>query len=97
LFGLSIKKVSTIGVFIFIIVFGLIFSQSLIETVDKGTYQIKQTAIWGTMSAKMTPGIWAQMFGDIDVWPKAETFFFTEDLDVKGDIAADTSIKHLLK
>jgi len=93
LFGLSMKKVSTIGVFVFIIIFGLIFSQSLVETVDKGTYQIKQAAISGTMSAKMTPGIWAQLFGDIDVWPKAQTFFFTSESDVKGDTATDTSIE----
>jgi hypothetical protein len=92
-FGLSLKKLSTIGVFLFIIIFGLIFSQSLIETVDKGTYQVKQAAISGKMSAKMTPGIWAQLFGDIDVWPKAQTFFFTHDNDVKGDIDADTSIE----
>jgi len=93
LFGLSMKKVSTIGVFVFIIIFGLIFSQSLVETVDKGTYQIKQAAVSGTMSAKMTPGIWAQLFGDIDVWPKAQTFFFTYGKDVKGDVDTDTSIE----
>ncbi len=93
LFGLSMKKVSAIGVFVFIIIVGLIFSQSLIETVDKGTYQIKQAAISGTMSAKMTPGIWTQLFGDIDVWPKAQTFFFTYGKDVKSDINTDTSIE----
>lgn len=91
--GLSLKKISTIGVFAFIIIFGLIFSQSLVETVDKGTYQIKQAAVSGKMSAKMTPGIWMQMFGDIDIWPKADTFFFTHDNDVKGDVDADTSIE----
>ena len=93
IFGLSMKKLSTIGVFVFIIIFGLIFSQSLVETVDKGTYQIKQAAVSGTMSAKMTPGIWAQLFGTIDVWPKADTFFFTHDNDVKGDVDDDTSIE----
>lgn len=51
----------------------------LTETVEKSTYQVKQTAITGTMSAKMTPGLWLQLFGDIDTWPKAETFFFTID------------------
>lgn len=53
----------------------------LFETVDRGTYQIKQAAITGTMSAKMDPGIWTQMFGDIQVWPKAETFYFTADAE----------------
>jgi regulator of protease activity HflC (stomatin/prohibitin superfamily) len=93
MFGLSMKKITTIAVFAFILVFGLIFSQSLIETVDKGTYQIKQAAVTGNMSVKMTPGVWAQMFGDIDVWPKAETFFFTADADTTDDVGSDNSIE----
>jgi len=91
--GLSFKKISSIGVILFIIIVGLIFSQSIVETVDKGTYQVKQTAIFGNMYAKMTPGIWFQWFGDIDTWPKAETFFFTSESDVKGDSSTDTSIE----
>jgi len=91
--GLSIKKVSSISVLLAIVIFGLIFMPQLIDTVDKGTYQIKQAAVSGKMSAKMTPGIWMQMFGDIDVWPKAQTFFFTHDNDVKGDVDADKSIE----
>jgi regulator of protease activity HflC (stomatin/prohibitin superfamily) len=51
----------------------------LFETVEKGTYQIKQAAVTGTMSAKLTPGLWPQLWGDITVWPKAETFYFTAD------------------
>jgi len=93
LFGLTIKKMISLGVLFVIILIGLISIPQLIDTVDKGTYQIKQAAVTGRMSAKMTPGIWAQMFGDIDVWPKADTFFFTHDNDVKGDVDADTSIE----
>ena len=59
---------------------GLICIPQLVDTVEKGTYQIKQAAISGNMTAKMTPGIWYQGFGDIDPWPKAETFFFTKDI-----------------
>ncbi len=91
--GFPIKKVTTIGVIVFIIIFSAIFIPKLFETVDKGTYQIKQTAVFGNMYAKMDPGMWPQLFGDIDEWPKAETFFFTLDFDTKGDIAEDTSIK----
>ena len=93
IFGLKMKSIITICVVAFIIFATLIFSQSLVETVDKGTYQIKQAAITGKMSAKMTPGIWLQLFGDIDAWPKAETFFFTSESDVKGDSSTDTSIE----
>ena len=93
LFGLSIKKIVGIGIFAIIVLFTLISIPQLVDTVDKGTYQIKQAAITGKMSAKMTPGIWGQFYGDIDVWPKAQTFFFTHDNDVKGDIDADTSIE----
>jgi len=63
-----------------VIIVGLILGGSLIETVEKGTYQVKQAAVSGKMSAKMDPGLWFQMFGDIEPWPKAETFFFTADI-----------------
>ena len=66
---------------------------AIVETVEKGTYQVKQAAITGKMTAKMTPGLWFQNFGDIDTWPKAETYFFTHDNDTKGDVDADTSME----
>lgn len=75
------------------IAFGVMTSTKWIETVEKGTYQVKQAAITGTMDAKMTPGIWYQGWGDIDPWPKAETFFFTSEKDAEGDTAADNSIE----
>ncbi len=54
-------------------------TSKIFETVNKGTYQIKQAAVSGSMSAKLTPGLWLQLFGDIQTWPKAETFYFTAD------------------
>lgn len=71
----------------------LSMGSKIIETVDKGTYQVKQAAWTGSMTAKMTPGVWFQNFGDIEVFPKAETFFFTVDKDTKGDVDMDTSIE----
>ena len=56
----------------------------LVETVASGTYQVKQAAVTGNMSAKMDPGLWFQNFGDIMVWKKAETFYFTADLHRRG-------------
>ncbi|ETW96965.1 MAG: hypothetical protein ETSY1_24555 [Candidatus Entotheonella factor] len=74
-----------------IILISFILGGQLFETVRKGTYQIKQAAVTGTMSAKMTPGLWLQFFGDIQTWPKAETFYFTADRD-EGE-ARDQSIE----
>ncbi len=74
-----------------IIVLAVFLGGNLIETVRKGTYQIKQAAVTGTMSAKMEPGLWMQLFGDIQVWPKAETFYFTADHDEGA--ARDQSIE----
>lgn len=90
---ISPKKFFSLVVLAVIALISLICIPQLFETVDKGTYQIKQAAITGSMSAKMTPGIWWQGFGDIDPWPKAETFFFTSEMDVKGDSSGDSSIE----
>jgi regulator of protease activity HflC (stomatin/prohibitin superfamily) len=90
---MSISKMIGIGFMAIVLIVGLICAGSIFETVEKGTYQVKQAAITGIMSAKMTPGLWMQNFGDIDVWPKAETYFFTHDNDTKGDVDADTSIE----
>jgi len=71
----------------------LMMGSHIIETCPKGSYQIKQAAYTGNLSAKMTPGLWMQNFGDIKTWPKAETFFFTSDIDAKGDTKKDESIE----
>lgn len=62
-----------------IVIAALFSSPMWFSTVEKGTYEIKQTAFFGNMYAKMDPGIWPQLYGTIDVWPKAFTFFFTHD------------------
>lgn len=90
---MGIKSYVTMGFIGVLILVGLVCLPQLVDTVEKGTYQIKQAAITGEMDAKMTPGLWAQMFGDIDVWPKAESFFFTHDNDTDDDIDKDTSME----
>lgn len=72
------------------IMVALTLGGQIVETVEKGTYQIKQAAVTGDMSAHMNPGMYAQMFGDIQTWPKSETFYFTSD-GVEGS-TVDTSI-----
>lgn len=72
------------GIFSVIIIIALAISGSIFETVEKGTYHVKQAAFSGTMTAKTTPGMYFQNFGDITVWRNAETFYFTAD-DKEGD------------
>ena len=90
---MSVKKIVLLSFVGVLIVVALACAGSIVETVEKGTYQVKQAAITGQMSAKMTPGLWFQNFGDIDTWPKAETYFFTSEKDTQGDVDADTSIE----
>lgn len=90
---MSIKQYVVLGFVGVTLLIALACAGKIVETVEKGTYQVKQAAITGEMTAKMTPGIWGQWFGDIDPWPKAETYFFTHDNDTKGDVDEDTSIE----
>lgn len=76
---MSMKKKVFWGSIALAAVFSLICGSLIVETVKKGTYQIRQMAFSGGMSAKMTPGIWMQVFSDMGTWPKAETFFFIAD------------------
>jgi regulator of protease activity HflC (stomatin/prohibitin superfamily) len=77
---LSIPKKVWAGGIAIILLFALLLSAGRIfETVEKGTYQIKQAAITGEMSAHMNPGLYMQNFGDVQTWSKAETFYFTAD------------------
>lgn len=92
-FKLSVGKSVGFGFLALLLIIAVTCAGYIGETVDKGTYQVKQAAVTGTMTAKMTPGFWWQWFGDIDPWPKAETFFFTDTKDTKGDVDADNSIE----
>ena len=59
----------------------ILLSGALVSTVKKGTYQIRQMIITGTMRAKLDPGMWPRLLSDIVTWPKAQTFFFTKDVE----------------
>ncbi|MCP4353538.1 MAG: hypothetical protein GY795_49440 [Desulfobacterales bacterium] len=74
------KPKNIVMLVILVITIGLSAAMSnyIFETVNKGSYHIKQTAVTGTISAIMKPGLYLQL-GDIQVWPKAQTFFFTAD------------------
>ena len=68
----------------------------LTGTVSSGTYVIKQAAVSGNLTAIMQPGMFAKNFGDITVWPVAETFYFTADKEgatSPADAAEDQSVE----
>ena len=90
---MGLKSMITLGFVAVLVVVGLFSLPMIVDTVEKGTYQVKQAAVTGAMDAKMTPGLWLQAWGDIDEWPKAETFFFTHDNDTAGDVDVDTSME----
>ena len=71
---LSVKRLVGIGIVIVLIIIGT----NAFETVEKGTYQIRQFPITGTLSVKMTPGMWCQCFGDVQTWPVSTTFDFAK-------------------
>ena len=85
------RRLRNLIVFGVILILAFSLGGRIVETVEKGTYQVKQAAITGTMSAKMTPGLWFQSFGDITSWQKAETFYFTADEQEGGSF--DQSIE----
>jgi regulator of protease activity HflC (stomatin/prohibitin superfamily) len=77
--NLKIKHYVMIGVVVVCIIIALALGGQIVSTVERGTYQIKQAAITGTMTAHMDPGMYGQWFGDVVTFPKAETFYFTKD------------------
>lgn len=77
--GISLKMGISLGLLGVTVIVCILLSRMIFTTVEKGTYQIKQAAVTGRMDAKMTPGLWLRLFGDIQVWPKAATYYFTAD------------------
>ena len=71
---MSTKKVIFIGAFILLTIFGT----RLLETVEKGTYQVRQWPVTGAIDVKATPGMWCQCFGSVDTWTVSDTFDFTK-------------------
>jgi len=84
------KQVS-VGIGIVTLILAIFLGGNIVETNKKGYYQIKQAAFSGKMTARMTPGMYLQAFGDIQTWPIATTFFFTADSE--GDENDNQSIE----
>lgn len=49
----------------------------IVETNEAGNVQVKQAAITGTLSCKLGPGMWWQLFGTIHTYKEASTFHFS--------------------
>ena len=85
----NLSGASKLAVPLIAIIMAIVLWSSLVSTVEKGTYQIKQAAVTGDMSAQMTPGMYGLFFGTPQTWPKAETYYFTGG-GAGGDNQGDT-------
>lgn len=91
--GKKIKLAIIAGSIIVSLLIVTILFSKLANTVQSGTYHIKQAAITGTMSAIMKPGMYALLFGGWASWPTGETYYFTADRDTVSDVDTDMSIE----
>jgi regulator of protease activity HflC (stomatin/prohibitin superfamily) len=73
------KTVIGIIVFLIAIVAIAFCSSSIFETNQAGYLQVKQAAVYGTLTCRTEPGLYGQWFGDIHTYKEAETFYFTAD------------------
>lgn len=85
--GLPLFTWILVAIFILIALF---IAKSLLSTVHKGTYVIKQAAVSGELSAHMTPGMFWLNFGSTSEWPVSEMFDFTASDKSKGDPVDDS-------
>lgn len=77
----TIAKYITYAVTVICTIIAVVCAGSLVETVEKGTYDIIQRPVSGTLEAKMKPGMYGQLFADVKTWPSSETMYFTADAD----------------
>lgn len=70
-----------VGVIVFVVLAAaalLFLSNSLVTTNKSGYYQVKQAAVTGTMSVRSTPGMYAQLFGDITEYQISDMYYFSK-------------------
>ncbi len=73
------KRIAGLIVLVVLIIVAIAVSSNLVETNKAGYSQVKQAAITGTLTCRLEPGMYGQMFGDIHTYKEAQTFFFTAD------------------
>jgi hypothetical protein len=79
------KKITMVFIGVIALMF-LFFLGSIVETNTEGYIQVKQAAISGEMSVRMTPGLYFQNFGTIWTYNRVATVGFG---DHKGEKSAD--------
>lgn len=79
-----------VGLFVIILV---ALSSKIFETVDSREYHVKQAAITGDLTVKGDPGVYAQMFGSIEKYPRTLTFYFSKEKLDGGDGADAAPLK----
>lgn len=84
-----VKKAILLAILIIAIVAAFCCAPQLYENIHMGKYHITQSPFSGEITARMTPGPYAQWFSSIEEFPVSETFFFTHD---KEGGSEDTSI-----
>jgi regulator of protease activity HflC (stomatin/prohibitin superfamily) len=77
---MTLKKKLSAAVFAIIGLILVVAGGSLIENVERGTYDVVQYPT-GKMRAVMDTGPYAQLFASVSTWPTSDTFFFTSDLE----------------
>lgn len=75
---MSIKKAFILGGAVLAVLVTAITFNQIVETNEAGNVQVKQAAVTGTLSCKLDPGMWTQLFGTIHTYKEAETFQFIE-------------------
>ena len=83
---MSMKSKISLGIFGVVILFTFILSGQIIENNKAGYYQVKQAAISGELTVKMTAGWYGQFFGDITTYKQVATVGFGSE---KGEGSAD--------
>lgn len=74
---MNIKSKIFVLISLVTICISMVFGGKIVETVDKTEYVIKQAAVSGTITVHMAPGMFLQMFGDVQPWPKSTSMYFT--------------------
>jgi len=58
------------------LIFVFFFGSQLLSTVEKGTFEVRQFPVTGTIDVRNTPGTWCKCFATLDIWKKSKTFKF---------------------
>jgi regulator of protease activity HflC (stomatin/prohibitin superfamily) len=86
------KKAILLYILAAIVIFSIAVGSKIVHFVEQGTYITKQSPFTGDVTAEMELGWMGQYWAEIEVWPKEQTLFYTEDLDTPEDVEADNSI-----